>query len=253
VRVFDPPAIKGKIGRYDPVKKKMVSDVPAQPNLQASREVDIPTEADGFWRSFVERNRARAVEGRPQPMARNQYIPMEEVVPERPGIVGMRATLEQTPISHFEEGAKRAFGQEGFLRGSKYLNAKAAAEDPVAQFYRKGYGTIKGSVEDALSVAPGLRDRFIAAKDTSQVARVFEDAAKDLAHQQMLTRTGQAMRGSPRGAIWNKLTTGIARKARPYEVLTNEAIEKIAASLPHNTDAATRALVIEMLRQKGSP
>lgn len=249
LRVFDPPAIKGKIGRYDPVKKKMVSDVPAQPHLQASREVEIPNDAWSPWRSFVERNRARAVEGRPQPMSRNQYVPREVT---REGVPGVGSPMQMVefndlPLSEFESKAKRLLGKEGFQKSGsgRYRTAEAADSDPAIQWLRRATGILKGHTEAQFSPRYFMEGKKMAALD-----EILGPAAKDAA----VTKAGRTVGtgGSPQGFLFRRAIDAAKRHTRPYGIKANESIDAIANALPHNLDADVRKALIAALRQETS-
>ena len=249
LRVFDPPYITGKVNKVDPVTKKFVKggQVPAQPGLIPSREVEIATDAWEPWRSFVKRNRARTVDGRPQPMARGQYIPREVT---REGVPGAGSPMQMVefndlPLSQFEEKAKRLLGKEGFQKAgsNRYRTAEAAEGDPAVQWYRRATGVLKGHTEDQFNP-----DYFLQGKKKAQFGEVFGPAGEAAAINGVAGKTGTG--GTIRGYLFRKALQPALRKARPYGIKAEEGLDALAEMLPHNTDAALRAAVIEMLRQK---
>ena len=255
LRVFDPPYITGKVSKIDPVTKKFVKggQVPAQPDLIPSREVEIATDAWEPWRSFVQRqsSRDRLIPGttRPRPLGRNEYM-VREVTQE--GVPGVGQPFQQVefndlPLSSFEEKAKRLLGKEGFQKAGsgRYRTAEAADSDPAIQWLRRATGILKGHTEEQFAPRYFLEGKKMAALD-----EIFGPAAKDAAVSKAGRTIGTG--GSPQGWIFRRALDAAKRHTRPYGIKANEKIDAIAQALPHNTDAAIRAAVIEALRQKES-
>ena len=204
---------------------------------------------EGFQQSRYGRPGTEAARMEPstrgQPLKRNQYLPDEEVLPERPGIVGMRARLEDLPLSTFEEKAKRLLGKEGFQKAgsNRYRTADVAEGDPAIQWLRRATGILKGHTEEQFAPKYFLEGKKMAALD-----EILGPAAKDAAVRKAGRTLGVG--GSPQGTLYRRMVDAAGRHARPYGIKTNEMIDAVSKALPHNTDAALRAAVIEMLRKE---
>ena len=202
--------------------------------------------ADELWRSKTATPvPAEEAVTRAKPLKRNQYLPEEEILPEREGIIGAKARLEDLPLSDFESRAKRLLGKEGFQRSgsSKYRTAEAAEGDPAIEWLRRATGILKDHTEKQFAPQYFLEGKKMAALD-----EILGPAAKDAAVSNV--GRGPGTGGSLQGFVFRHLVRPAVRKARPYGIKANEAIDAVAKALPHNTDAALRAAVIEMLRQK---
>jgi hypothetical protein len=220
--------------------------------------------ADGFWRSMgendplVPKKAKYGKEGsiaareeppmRPQPSRSGPHQLVEEVTPAQRGPVMTDVELVGQPVGE-HEAAKRALGEEGYLRGAKYFAANAAKHDPGIQAYRQAYGVLKGSVEDALPMS--LLERFQPAKARSQIAQVFGPQGETAALNDFMPSA--SVRSSLHGQVKSGLIEAALNKTIPTRIRANEIMESIGKNLPEHTQDALRAAVIEVLRQKESP
>jgi hypothetical protein len=251
VRVFDPsenPMRRVARNEKGHATKGWVAN--DQPGLQTSREVDIPTEDWNPWRSFVAKQRARTVEGRPQPMSRNQYIPREVT---RDAEIGVGTPFQNVdfadlPLSEFEEGAKRAYQQAAFLRkgSGAYRTGETAKADPFNQWLRRASGTLREHTESQLP--PDLLEQFVPAKARSGLAQTMEPSAKGVAKARFSDEPGVG--GSIEGTLYRALVRNPAQAGRPYYIAANEGLEKLGNALPEGTQEALMNAVIHMLKER---
>jgi hypothetical protein len=150
-------------------------------------------------------------------------------------------------LSDFETKAKRLLGKEGFQRAgsSRYRTNEAAEGDPAIQWLRRATGILKGHTEEKFAPKYFLEGKKMAALD-----EIFGPASKEAAVLNKGKSPGSG--GSLQGFLFRHLVRPAVRHSRPFGIKANEKIDAIAKALPHNTDAALRAAVIEMLRQKES-